>query len=558
MRRSGIGTKITGQYVALAVLVAAALGFLGYYKVANARLIDRAETIAQAAATIERINGLIFAIVMDSRGHYVAANVEAQRRFGQTKAEFMQRLEAAGRELTQVVTPENAEQFRGLEARMAQFRAFRAEISKVGIEQGAAAARALGDNDANRSLRQALNRDVEAFAAALQADRDRVFGSIQTLQNFAMIVLVALSIFVVAVVIASVIWLRRSVVGPITTLASTTGRLSHGEWQTKVEGVERTDEIGVMAKALLVFQENGREAERLRAASVEDSAQRHERQVAIDNAVVAFEASVTRVVEAVSRTASELHTSAHDVTAAVKTTTERAGTAASASNAATTNVETVAAAAEELSASIASIGRQVVHSSSIAGQAAVDAEASAEKVRALSAAAQKIGGIVGLINAIAGQTNLLALNATIEAARAGEAGRGFAVVAAEVKGLAEQTANATKEISSHIAEIQTATDNTAMSIMGVTTTIQEMRQIATAIATAIEEQEAATSDIARNVQQAAAGTSDASNAISTATRNAEGAGAASARVLGSADVLGRESEHLKSEVARFLSAVRAA
>ena len=70
---------------------------------------------------------------------------------------------------------------------------------------------------------------------------------------------------------------------------------------------------------------------------------------------------------------------------------------------------------------------------------------------------QHIDEVVGFIRTIAGQTNLLALNATIEAARAGEAGRGFAVVASEVKALATQTAKATEEISSQIAEVQSAT-----------------------------------------------------------------------------------------------------
>jgi methyl-accepting chemotaxis protein len=87
-----------------------------------------------------------------------------------------------------------------------------------------------------------------------------------------------------------------------------------------------------------------------------------------------------------------------------------------------------------------------------------------QAVHMLGDKSQKIENIVELITAIANQTNLLSLNAAIEAARAGEAGRGFAVVAEEVRKLAENSAQAARDIARLITEIQ----------QGINTTVKEI------------------------------------------------------------------------------------
>ena len=150
------------------------------------------------------------------------------------------------------------------------------------------------------------------------------------------------------------------------------------------------------------------------------------------------------------------------------------------------------------------------------------------------------------------------VNVTIDAARAGEAGRGFAVVASEVKALASQTAKATDEIGTQIAQMQSATQLSVSAIREIGDTIGRISEISSAISGAVEEQAAATQEIARNVQQAAQGASHMESSISEVNRGAAETGSAAGQVHSSARALRTESGHLKNAVEEFLATVRAA
>lgn len=128
-----------------------------------------------------------------------------------------------------------------------------------------------------------------------------------------------------------------------------------------------------------------------------------------------------------------------------------------------TSAEAIVALRHEMTKSHRNLVDALAHSTSRIGNVALQAADSLDQVQIAKTQitsfieeAQKIAKVGAVIEAIAQQTNLLALNATIEAARAGAAGKGFAVVATEVKALAEQTAQATRFIGTHVESIQTA------------------------------------------------------------------------------------------------------
>ncbi len=90
-----------------------------------------------------------------------------------------------------------------------------------------------------------------------------------------------------------------------------------------------------------------------------------------------------------------------------------------------------------------------------------------KEVEGLKNSTEQMESIVQMIQSVASQTSMLALNASIEAARAGDAGRGFAVVASSISDLAEQTKNATEEISTLIGNVTGEMEEVATTIMSL-------------------------------------------------------------------------------------------
>ena len=365
--------------------------------------------------------------------------------------------------------------------------------------------------------------------------------------------------FVFALGLAAIITIF-GVSRPLASLVAVLQRMAQGEIDATIREAKRGDEIGAVGRAVegikaMVAQKAAEQAEMRRIADEAAAAERRRTMIELADD---FERAVGGIVGRVSSSATELQATAQQMSQTANETASQSSTVAAAAEEAASNVGTVAAAAEELGASVKEIGRQVQGSAGLAQNAVAEADQTGQLVRELSRTSARIGDMVSMVSNIASQTNLLALNATIEAARAGEAGRGFAVVATEVKELASQTARATDEIAGQISEIQGVTERAVSAIGSITGRIGEINAVAATIAAAVEQQGAATQEIVRNVSQASTGTTEVTRNVVGLAQASDEAGAAASQVLSAASELSRESEHLTSEVDRFLATVRAA
>jgi len=393
--------------------------------------------------------------------------------------------------------------------------------------------------------------------AALTAAKDRA-DEMTAAARGTLIVDTIMLLLVVAASTTSVLAVNRRVIRPLGAVRDAMSRLAAGTLTETISFQFHDDEIGALANAMHVFQEQLAAKAHLEAAGVAGRAHFAARQQTVADAIKTFDESATAALATLTGTAAQMRGASDAMAAVSSRTSQGVQTVATAATETSGSVTSIAAATEQLSGSINEISRHVGHATEIASRAVEETKRTDSTVRGLAESASKIGEVVRLINDIAGRTNLLALNATIEAARAGDAGKGFAVVASEVKSLATQTAKATEEIARQITGVQTVTDETVQAIRRIATTIDEVNNITASIAAGVEQQGLSTQEIARNVQQAAQRTLEMSDTIAEVSRDAQVTDTAVRDVKSAAVAVEGGTDTIRQRVDTFLAGIRAA
>jgi methyl-accepting chemotaxis protein len=368
-----------------------------------------------------------------------------------------------------------------------------------------------------------------------------------------MLLIVVAIVSLLAAFAIAFLYVKRSLVQRLSATCETMRLLSTGDNTVAIAGVQDSDEIGEMARALTVFRDAALEKERLEAQAAEDRRIAEEERARNDAARAEAARQVAQVVDGLGRGlerlaqgdltyrvrddwAGEYQKIQNDfngaieqlqdtLTAIVESTREVSSASAEISSSTTDlsqRTEEQAANLEETSASMEEISATVKKNAENAQQAnglmqgtrdvaGRGGEVVAQAVSAMSRiedTSRKISDIISVIDEIARQTNLLALNAAVEAARAGEAGRGFAVVASEVRNLAQRSSQAAKDIKDLITNSSNAVgqgvqlvNRAGESLSDILKSINEVAAIVADIANASAEQAAGIDQINKALNQ---------------------------------------------------------
>jgi methyl-accepting chemotaxis protein len=351
----------------------------------------------------------------------------------------------------------------------------------------------------------------------------------------------------------------RAIVRPILELTKVIRLIASGETDVSIPGLDRRDEIVVIAEATKLCRDSMVTAAQLTAERESEQRKvRKKRREIVEALTERFQVAAGELVSTVLSAAATLKSNAETMARATESTGKSTLEVKLVSERAFRNVSDVAQATEELSISIGEIDRKFDRSTAISETAAAGARRADAAVAALVTDADKVGEVVQLIKQVAAQTNLLALNATIEAARAGTAGKGFSVVANEVKGLAAQTAKATEEIGARVSQIQATVRNSVGELRSIASTIVQMQSIAGEIGESVQQQTTATHEIARNAQLVANSTREVTQTVVAIEEASNRCGDVASQVLDAAVVLSRHADKLATEVGQFIAGVRSA
>ncbi len=262
--------KVRGKIysvVGLMALVCLLMGFVALTVVerydAEFHTFDNA---ADRAYNGERLNRLVTAVVMESRGIYAAPSKEKAASFADGMVKNLDKIDEVLTAWKPLVPQEQRTAFDAVVSRAAEFRTFRMETVRLAREESPQAANAQGNTDANRANRKAFQAEIDAVVNTDKAVLDEVRDNVYAFRGTMMLVVLVTGAIGLGLGLAAAFTIATHHISrPISTLTGQMKTIAAGNYAVDIPLANRQDEIGEMAQAVEIFKRNGAEVLQLNA-----------------------------------------------------------------------------------------------------------------------------------------------------------------------------------------------------------------------------------------------------------------------------------------------------
>src|SRR6202158_3056012 len=129
-----IAAKLYSIFALLAVVTALGAVISNINNRQNAQLSEEVAVAARAADNRERVNALVYAVVMESRGIYMSSDIPTVKKYSVGLLKFNDQIAEVVTGWQTLVRADDADQFAAFAKRVAQFREFRKELVRRAIE----------------------------------------------------------------------------------------------------------------------------------------------------------------------------------------------------------------------------------------------------------------------------------------------------------------------------------------------------------------------------------------------------------------------------------------
>src|SRR5215470_9947639 len=300
-----IAAKLYTIFALLAAATFALAAVAVFNSLRHATLTAEIEGASQGALNVERVDAMIYAIVMESRGVYMSSEPATVKVYADGIRQFNKRLAGIMAEWSRLESATGASHFGEFAGRVDQFMKFREELARRGTEINAAAGREWGDNDANRTVRKALNKDIERLGKFYDDELKRLYGELDQEVRRASLILIPLAVGAIALAGFGIAIIWRAVARPLARVTRVTEAVAAGT-AVAIPYSERHDEVGALARSIGVFQDTMRRNDELTRTIIDEAQTRAKRQDQLSAEIDRFGSEVEATLVELGRIAERM------------------------------------------------------------------------------------------------------------------------------------------------------------------------------------------------------------------------------------------------------------